>query len=247
MIGRTNAAGGGVGGGLDFKVKSYETLPSVGTDNEIAVITNTPMTGWVMQAEQPTASDGLVWIEVSTTSEVPFYADKKELIRLYPASVKQYVNGAWASKEAHIYQGEWKQFWQEMLQLYWDGKESAETGTWNVSNGSKESTYIHMRLAGQTEGRIYPTNKVNVGSSKTISAEVSSPADNLLTFTVELNLREATGANASSKATKSDTLAKGETKILSIDISNMSGEYYPVVTTKTVGGSGFDLHKVWME
>lgn len=238
----------GGSGGLGFVVAAYPSAPTeAAKENSIGVVTNTPISGWVMQAEQPTGVDGLVWIEVAAESTVAFYADKKQQLKLYPKKVVQYVNGSWTRSDAYIYQSEWKQFSQTILALYWEGVEDSSTGGWTVSHGSKENTYIHVRITGETEARIYTTNKVNVGNYKTIFAEVSSPADNGLTFTVALNLRDSTAVNASSKATKSDTLSKGERKVLSIDISSMDGEFYPVVTTKTVGGSGYDLHRVWME
>lgn len=56
---------GGGGSALNFKVKAYSELPETGSENEIAVITNTPITGYVLQAEEPTksgtAGDTLTW------------------------------------------------------------------------------------------------------------------------------------------------------------------------------------------
>lgn len=52
---------------------------------------------------------GAVWITTGISSEVTFNALKKNNITVYPMSVKQYVDGAWAVKNAQVYQsGTWK-------------------------------------------------------------------------------------------------------------------------------------------
>lgn len=106
-----NQSGGG--GSLNFKVKDYATeellMAATGKDNEIGIITSTPMTGWYMAAEQPEGMQpGEVYIKTGTSSTVAFNALKKNNIQVYPLSATQYVGGAMVSKEAKIYQnGAW--------------------------------------------------------------------------------------------------------------------------------------------
>ena len=110
----------GAGGGLNFKVVQYtETPTGTAAENTIAVVTDTAISSWVMSAEQPDGVDGLVWIEVAAESDVAFYADKKQQVKLYPISVSQYTGGVWGKRVALIYQsGMWVQFSNTVLLLY---------------------------------------------------------------------------------------------------------------------------------
>lgn len=146
---------GGAGGGLDFKVVQYSATPTgTAKENTIGVVTNTAITGWVMQAEQPSAASGKVWVEVATASDVPFYADKKQTVRLYPVAVKQCDGSGWANVSAYIYQNGWKQFSSEVVIVYEygvvssisdftsigtfsDKKETADTGIYLAGNSAK--------------------------------------------------------------------------------------------------------------
>ena len=120
-IGRTNVGGGG--GGLNFSVKAYaseSSLPSSASENTIAVITETAITGWVADVKEPESPvDGIVWIKVGTESGVSFNALRKNALAIYPVSVLQYANGEFANMDAFIYQnGAWAQFSEVFTALY---------------------------------------------------------------------------------------------------------------------------------
>jgi hypothetical protein len=53
-------------------------------------------------------AEGIVWISTGVVSSKEFNGLKENGIQIYPLSVKQYINGAWADKIAQIYQnGSW--------------------------------------------------------------------------------------------------------------------------------------------
>lgn len=102
MLGRTNTGGGG-SGGLNFQVIGGTTAPNNPKENTIWVNTSTEITDWVFSATQPTAASGRVWISTGTSSSVEFNALKKNMLNVYPISVKQYISGKWTNKTAKTY------------------------------------------------------------------------------------------------------------------------------------------------
>ena len=164
-----NMTGGAGGGGLNFKVVQYTSTPTgTAKENTIGVVTSTPISGWVMQAEQPKAAAGLVWIEVAAASAVAFYADKKQLVKIYPVKVKQYVDGAFSNKEAYVYQnGAWVQFSTIMMPLYSNGTkyvDFTEQGTGSITWGD---SYVTLNVttsstAGEHTRNAYTTDAINV-------------------------------------------------------------------------------------
>lgn len=127
---------------LNFKVKAYASeslLPATAAENTIAVITDTAITSWIIDTNEPAApEEGMVWIAEGAQSDVEFNALKTNTIKVYPILVKQYIGGAWANKSAKSYQnGEWVSWWSG--ELYDAGNEYKNiTGGWKsvVSGGS---------------------------------------------------------------------------------------------------------------
>ena len=120
MIGRTNTGGGGGGGGLNFRVIGSTIQPTSAKENDVWVNTSTKIESWIFSATEPESpAAGMVWIEVGTSSDVEFNALKKNSITVYPVWVRQYVDGAFADRNAHIFQnGEWVQFSEVITTVY---------------------------------------------------------------------------------------------------------------------------------
>ena len=164
MIGRTNACSGGGGGGLNFRIIGNTSAPSAPKENDIWANTDIGIPVWAFSAEQPWAEsgdavEGALWISTAATSPVAFNALKKNAINVYPSGVKQYVDGAWVSVDAKIYQaGNWVQF-----STVWDGTlfDNGEqyvsiTGGWTETTGNTlESSF----WSNQTFGTPVSTNK----------------------------------------------------------------------------------------
>lgn len=113
---------------LNFKVVGGTSQPVNPKENTIWVNTETEISGWLFSAEDPGSPvEGMVWIILGTTSEVPFNALKKGELYCFPTSCEQYVGGSWASVDAYIYQGgQWLQFSSEShyLAVYDSGVEN---------------------------------------------------------------------------------------------------------------------------
>lgn len=134
--------GGGGGASLNFKVKDYATeellMAATGKDNEIGIITSTPMTGWHFAAEQPEMQPGEVWISTGTASPVAFDALKKNTVMVYPISAKQMQNGTLVDVTAKSWQnGHWVEWIQELVVLE---NGTLYIGQWNKGSGSSQFT-----------------------------------------------------------------------------------------------------------
>lgn len=111
---------GGGGTGLNFSVKQYanaDNLPPSASENTIAIITSATITSWIFDTAAPAdPANGMVWITVGNSSPVAFNALKKNGIRLYPITAKQYIAGSWERVEAVTYiNGTWTEWATELI------------------------------------------------------------------------------------------------------------------------------------
>lgn len=123
---------------LNFDVVGGTSKPRKPKENMIWVNTSTTISSWVFSATQPTAASGRVWIPTGISSAIEFNALKKNSIQVYPTSVRQYINGAFVNKEAHIYHaGDWKKFSDEVFYLF-SAEKGINEGTWNKKTLSSD-------------------------------------------------------------------------------------------------------------
>lgn len=183
--------GGAGGGGLNFKIKAYasvDDLPATAKENSIAVITDNPITYWIMSDIEPVSvvAENVVWIQTGTDSDVAFNAIKKNMFFARPMNVYQYIDGEFENKEAWIYRGNsWIQFSNEYLYVFNEGKDARYTDGWtytadSYANGSgsvsnviylysgKPSSgapYVHLTMNGSIDVSGYTKMYIEWGSS----------------------------------------------------------------------------------
>ena len=247
MIGRTNA-GGGSGGGLNFKVVGGTSTPASPKENTIWVNTSTAITSWVFSATQPAGATGRVWISIGTSSPAEFNALKKNGIKVYPMSAKQYVRGAWVDKTAKSYQnGAWVDWWNGHLYEYGNQYESF-TGGW-TSTGYKGHNYNTQSTFNDDNIYIYATSGSAVGGVGTANKiDLSGRTKLKLLY----DASSANGSHLSVLKNKSDdianaplakaTLVTGNSKTVTLDITDIA-EGYVAITSKTP----VYIYDVWME
>lgn len=113
MIGRVNTGGSN---NLRFRVYAATSLPASGKENDVCIITSTPISVWEVYPHSPTweSDNGHVYIK-----NEPAYGGgypnvnvvKKNAIWLYLVRCLQRENGTWVYKDAYQYRnGEWVQF-----------------------------------------------------------------------------------------------------------------------------------------
>lgn len=249
MLGRTNTGGGG---GLNFKVVGGTTAPSNPKENMIWVNTSTKITSYIFSAEEPTnPTPGMVWISTGTSSTVEFDALKKNGIQVYPISAKQYVGGAWVNKTTQIYQGG---KWIDLIKcLYNYGDECADvTGGWiavqpqssypkDTTTKNADNLYLASNwngTSGTSAGWTFQ-NPVNVTAHKTLKVLATIVGSNYNRICLYA------GTSYADTSIASIDNSVGENIEISLDISNVSGEYK--VCIGAWGGSDITIHKVWLE
>lgn len=126
---------GGGGAKPNFSVVGGNTRPTSTKENLIWIKTDATITSITIDAIQPIATTGAVWIRNHLLSAVGFDSFNGKIngiqtsVRAEPVQCLQYQSGVWTIKEAEIYQdGTWKDF---VTYLYNLGNEFENiTGGW---------------------------------------------------------------------------------------------------------------------
>lgn len=235
----------GNGGGLNFKVVQYTTTPTgTAAENTIGVVTDTAITGWVMQAEQPTGTAGLVWIEVAAASDVAFYVDKKNMIKVYPVFAYQYIGGTWVIKDSYIYQNAaWVILFNSYIYYYGNEFESI-TGGWI---GRRSSDVIGTNIIKGTDGitlkssastNMQTANKIDLSGFNTLSVVVTDSTANWCYVGVTQNDDDYfnsgdTSANWPPTTPHIKITSPAASFTANLDVSGVSGLYTVVIAIRS--------------
>lgn len=223
-----NMTGGGAG--LNFKVSAYAELPETGKENEIAVITDAPITSWVFSPAEPEApEEGMVWFSLGNNSPVPFNALKKNGIEVFPTSALQYADGAWVSKEARTYTaGEWKEW---TLYLFNRGNVNTEL-TGGINGTIQDGALYYTGTVSKSTNHTYTTKAaIDLTDINTVKAKMlSSNTLEYIYFRLTATKKAYDGGGpATSDLTKYisiDSPFTGKEVEVTLDVSSLSGEYY---------------------
>ena len=245
MIGRTNAGGGG--GGLNFKVVGGTSQPVNPKENTIWVNTETEISGWAFSATEPGSPvEGMVWIYTGTYSTKEFNALKKNCVNVYPLSAKQYISGSLVSKKTKIYQnGTWREFI--------DPKYILNAESQSISDVSSQWSYEYspqQNFGKTSDGAYFSLSQSSGGEPRTFYAKTAIDV-------TKYSILEVYGYTKTSKATNRFGLLKSKSgsssafvvskqfgtsaEVLLLDISSLSGYYYPAFETDHNGGAGGDV------
>jgi len=221
---------GGGGAGLNFSVKAYSALPEAGKENEIAVITETPMTGWVFSNFEPSEpAEGMVWVRTGAASGVAFNALKKNGLMVYPIRAIQYISGAWVDKTANSYiGGEWVPW---VLYLFYEGHAN-EPVTGGFYGTIQDGGLYYTATLAKGTGRSFTTKKpIELSGFTTLKAKMKSNVTSSdVYFRLIVDDTEKDASNADDDTfTKYTSLRGGfsgeETEVV-LDVSELSGPFY---------------------
>ena len=247
--------GGGGSSSLNFKIVAYATEEELAAaqpkENTIGVVTTTPINGWSFNATEPTElMEGMVWFTTGTSSSVAFNAFKKNDIQVYPISAKQYISGTWVDKTAKSWQnGEWVEW---IVYLYNEGDRCEDlTGSWEA-NANMKLNGTANKPANVTFNETSITTKLaSVCIANTVNKINVTPYSTLNFY---VDVQETAGSDTygiiadygdiykNCAACLINTKTAG-LQTISIDISNIEGEYY------VAWGSSNRIrvmHKVWL-
>ena len=233
---------------LNFRVVGGTTQPASTKENTIWVNTDQEITGWMFIATEPTEpAEGVVWFRDGDSSEVAFNALKKNSLYVYPMECKQYVSGAWVSKDAKSYQGgAWVDWWNGMF--YGDGNQYVQhTGGWEeLGTGNSEIREDCLYVAGSSSG-VCTTNTVDTKNFSTLHFQmevVSKSGD----YDLTIGLKTAKNVSSSIWSAKTSLRgmlpANGTVVEFTVDTSAYKGMYY--IAASSYASVAVKILKVWM-
>jgi hypothetical protein len=248
--GHGNLGGGGGSGGLNVTLIASTTQPNNPAENTIWINSNVAINGWAFASAAPTgAQDGAVWIQTTTDSTVAFNAAKKGVLMVYPLMCKQYLSGAWTEVTAKSYiNSAWRDW---LVYLYSPGNPHTElTGGWegkahrrvDTVDGYGVTSYAPTITQGAESMTVTLTapNYYNYsGSARTVNKIDLTDFDQIvfnLTFPGGIVYVYVTQSDTSYSAVKQLAVTGGTNKAVSLDVSDLSGEYY--VGINLLAGSG---------
>lgn len=185
---------GNSSGNAALNVKRYESkdnLPTTGTFNEIAVITNTQFNSWRVSAQPPASPEAnMLHIRTATTAKAKIDLLSGNTIEICIANVSQYKAGKWEDVPAYVWMND---KWEDLASvIYAPGNHAVTiTGDWNIrssSGGSSEEDENGVTLHGRRDNydNASMATKIPVslaGYSKLIiKAEATNTDSNLIVF-----------------------------------------------------------------
>lgn len=261
-----NMSGGrsGSSGKLNFELLAYSSkealLAASPVENTIGVITDTPITSYIFSPSEPTGVEGVIWIHTGISSGVSFNALKENCLLVYPLYSKQYIDGAWANKEALSYiGGTWVDWYNG--ELYYYGNEYEDiTGGMSVSPSTyatAEKKTDHIAMCGVSPGSVehqcsscYTTNMIDLTNYSSLKAVVYTEKYNDNTggrvkLCYSSNFDWLKAASESGLALVNGEVSSELGNItITCDISEVSGSYYVGVYNQS---NNTKLYALWLE
>lgn len=223
---------------LNFRVYATPDIPKTGMNNDVCVISEVPMTNWILSPDAPSSAprnDGDVWLTYSVDGNA-FNALKQNSMMIAMISAKQYVDGVWVEKTAKSCQnGEWVDWfvWNGELYIDKDQYEPITGGWWNNTGlyyQSGSTTYSAKPVDLNTA---LDTNISLSGNGGFSSVSTKNKID--LTNYTKLLFNIASGSSTDQEMVFIHTFESGnirnERKSSSgtLDLSDIEGEYYITV------------------
>lgn len=245
---------------LNFAVVGGASKPENPVENTIWVNTETEITSWSISPEQPESpTSGMVWINNGASSESAFNALKKNEIKVYPQTAKQYVGGKWADVESSIYQGgKWSES-QKGFVIYENGSfgTNSDGTTFNVADLEKNDGSVsvtknsdHMLWSNNGAlGLFYVEPKVSCAGYKTLNIAIA--AANISTVEAYPGKWGLISTLSYSEpgfvaSTGFDSLSGDKT--LSLDVSSIgSSKYYIAMQFAARSSNSAKITKIWLE
>ena len=266
MIGWSNM---GAGQSLNFKVTRYNENTNlnnvVGSENEIAVLTNTDFIQWSVLSKLPsTPINTEIVIIIGDNVEHPsFQVTKKENVLVYPYYVMQYISGQWVGKISKIYQNG---TWLSLNRILFDNGFNTELWEKNTSvynqyygnSGASAASYIrdviHVQLNDSSCWKfawITTKDLINrdVYSTLNIRISVMNNVGNASTNGGEIVLSSVNTGSMQNYTYYITSLQDGA-KTYTIDISSIDNFYIALGAGYNCNSGGqntnYSVDKVWL-
>lgn len=232
----------GGGATMNFRIVGGTTAPANPQENTIWINTANTVTSWALAFSEPSNPvEGMVWVTINVSGRNTFNALKNNMLAVAPMSAKQYVSGAWKSREGRIYVDHaWKEF---VLHLIKNGEEvyplKLVGKSYNAQNPGSWSSYVcdpgdgFVTVGGGTNGYgIVYIEDIDLTSLKKLTIEGTFIAPD---SKYKLMAWSELGTYITDNVARSASLPNG-TGTLSMDVSSLTGVY-------TVGFSSVSTNK----
>lgn len=238
---------------LNFMVYTASSLPEIGQENDVCIISDVPMKNWTLSPDESKGTprnDGDVWIQYSVGGNV-FDALKDNVMMISFLSVKQYIDGAWVEKTAKSYKnGTWEGW---VKYLYYKGNQYTDlTGGWVSYGSSAKITFSsdHIRLEiqsgyNETWAMAHTANKIDITNISKLYFYIDERTSTDITESTNANSKYSTVGISVSPDVRTNgwtaykRVSTGTTQTLfEVDVSEYNGEYY-VCILNAVNASGY--------
>lgn len=251
---------GGLGGD-NFKVIGSTVEPTSPTENTIWVETDTTISSFIFSVYRPnTVSEGMVWFKTSSRSSVSFNAIVNNYLEVNPVMCQQYINDEWVMKDTKTYQnGEWIGW---STHLYYLGEvNTALTGGLTpfayrpstsgssvempsfVENGSSMTISNSDDSLAGTAGVLFSENPIDVTGFNKMCCEVLEIECEENGAYIRCGVAETKSNNFI--VTKAQTMRS--TGIFQVDLSTLTGEYYPHISLYGSYKKSVTISRWWLE
>lgn len=249
MIGKTNAGASG-GASLNFKVVGGLTRPSSPAENTIWVNTDVKITSWQFSGTEPSKPvKDMVWFATGKASTAAFNALKKNSIEVYPLYAKQFVSGQWVGVKAQIYMGgAWTSLFSGLI--YESGAFYTEHAAYLVPETApveETASAIVLSTVKAKNSEVYkvfgpiPLDDIStLAMTSAFTDSVTGAHRRVLYVAASANVGRSGAAKIKEESVSSKWT---ESAVTSLDVSDLTGEYYVYAGTNT-GGSAWDNSRV---
>lgn len=238
---------------LNLYIRTYSNLPLSGRENEIAVITKTPMNKYIISMNEPNQQqEGNIWVKTVQIGGKQLNVVEPNYLIINIGEIYQYISNVWVKKVAYIYQNnEWSTFSQY---LYSPGNIYSDlTGGWS-SSGYRQSSGSPSGGAGITDNYMYCTG-VYATYEGCIGTAYAIDLTNYSTLYFDAECTTTTNAvcrivsnknNFNSYTVASKSLDSNARKTYSIDISSINASRYILFTSSNESGTT-KIYNVWCD
>lgn len=258
-IGRTNCGIGSGGGNVSVKAyPSYSDLPSVGKENEIAIIADS--IGFLtMDSIAPLSpAEGDVWVRISGSDlhKVTLIDSKSQNVTVSIQGVYIYSSGLWVLADAYLWDGTQ---WSSIPTIFFYGKDRclSVTGGWALNStgaGTITDYDDHIRINGvscsaSVGGTYHTVNKIDLTPFTTLYVSMDLVSVGGKTGRIYFYVGDSYSTAMYNTFPQASTASGyGEMRTFSIDVSAETGSKYISIGCYGAGGNGsatWDMDKVW--
>ena len=222
----------------NFEIVTYSSesalMAASPSNNTIGVVTTTPISSWVFSTSTPSSpSSNMLWIETGKQGTVELNLVTTNGIIVYPLNAKQYINGAWVKVPAYNRQsGQWVS-WIHDLIYYNNGQTDLTNSLTYKSVTVNANGYLNFSLG--TNGNAYAnTPIINLSGMQLVELDYSNlSGSNTFAGGMSIRILATDGTTVIKNTTRSTSTAK----TLTLDISDLDGEYIVQAYGNNTSGS----------